>query len=410
MLDSATPSALTAPAYPRPSGRLASAARIGLAALILLLVTAILPPAREVLPRAWSSLTATWNALRAARQPAGEAVLAPRLPVPLTVTVAPVELRQLGQVILGDGSVVAWQEIVLGAEAGGLRVAEVLAEEGDRVAAGQLLLRFDDSLQAALAAQTEAAVTEAMAALQLTRAELSRASALARDAITSRQVVESRQAAMLQAEARLAVAHARRDEAAARLAQTRILSPADGIVARRAVTLGSVPAPGQEVFRIIRDGQLELAAKVPELALHGAAPGQRVVVRHGEHVTAGSVRAIAPLVDPATRLGLVHVALPEGSGLRPGMFAHAEIAVEPREVLAVPEQAVAMRGGVPVAFVLGADARLSARLVEPGMREGGFVEIRAGLQAGESIVTSGLGFLVDGAPARAAAPTLDERP
>jgi RND family efflux transporter MFP subunit len=329
----------------------------------------------------------------------------PRPAAPLTVAVAPVELRRLKEVIFGDGSVVAWQETTLSAEAGGLRVVEVLAEEGDQVTAGQILVRFDDGLQTAFAAQAGAAATEAEAALQLARTELARASALARDAITSRQVVESRQGALLQAEARLAAAHARRDEAAVRLAQTRILTPVDGIVARRSVTLGSVPAPGQEVYRIIRDGRLELAAKVPELALRTVIPGQRTLVRHGEHLAEGSVRAIAPLVDSVTRLGVVYIKLPEESGLRPGMFAQAEIAVEPRQTVAVPEQALTIRGGMPVAFVLGADARVSARQIAVGMRHDGFVEIRDGLQPGESVVTSGLGFLMDGILARAATPT-----
>jgi RND family efflux transporter MFP subunit len=402
MLDSATPPALALPARSARSAHATPAARIGIAALVLLVFAVTILSTREVLPKAWASLAVTWNTLRAARQPSSVDIPAPRLPAPLTVGVAPVELRRLGQVMLGDGSVVAWQEMVLGAEAGGLRVAEVMAEEGDRVIAGQVLLRFDDRLQVALAAQAEAAVSEAEAALQVARTELARASALARDAITSRQVVETRQGALLQAEARLAAAHARRDEAAARLAQTRILAPAAGIVARRAVTLGSVPAPGQEVYRIIQDGRLELAAKVPELALRTVGQGQRVRVRHGEYLTEGSVRAIAPIVDTTTRLGIVYITLQGESGLRPGMFAHAEIAVEPRQVVAVPEQAVAMRGGVPVAFVLGADARISARQVEVGMRHDGFVEIRAGLHPDESVVTSGLGFLVDGTPARAA--------
>jgi multidrug efflux pump subunit AcrA (membrane-fusion protein) len=92
------------------------------------------------------------------------------------------------------------------------------------------------------------------------------------------------------------------------------------------------------------------------------------------------------------------------------MFAHAEIAAEPRQMVAVPEQAVTIRGGMPVAFVLGANARVSTRQVVVGIRHDGLVEIRTGLQPGESIVTSGLGFLMDGILARAATPTVDVWP
>lgn len=335
--------------------------------------------------------------------PAPPAVAEP--PPALTVAVAPAGTRPMLRVVSGDGSVVAWQELILGADIGGLRVIEVAVEEGDTVHAGQLLARLDDSVLSAQAAQAEAAVAEAAAALEMARADLARAEELLRSRTGTRQNLEQRQSAARQAEARLISARARRDETAARLAQTRILAPTDGVVSRRAALLGSVPAPGQEMFRILRDGRLELDARIPELDLAGVEPGQEVRVRHGDRVIPARVRAVAPTVAPETRLGLVHIALPANSGLRPGMFARAEILAGKREVVALPAEAVVFREGAPVAFVLpeGSD-RVELRRIAAGAHRDGTVEVTEGIRAGERVVVAGAGFLSDGDHVRLATP------
>jgi RND family efflux transporter MFP subunit len=342
-------------------------------------------------------------ALLPARAPAPAATATAEPPPALTVAVAEAAPRPLARSVAGDGSVVAWQELVIGAEAGGLRVAEVLFEEGQAVRQGQLLIRMDDALLQAGLNQAEAAIAEADAALRLARQELARAVDLARTSSAPRQTVEQREAAAAQAEARLASAVARRDEVAARLAQARILAPADGIVSKRAVLPGNVTGVGQELLRLIRDGRLELDARVPELELPALRPGQTVRVTHGERTIEAELRAVAPTVSPETRLGIAHVALPPDSGLRPGMFARAEILPGAAPGLTVPQSAMLFREGRPAVFVLEGE-RVALRPVATGRRQDGRVEITAGLAEGERVVVSGAGFLSDGDRVRVAPP------
>jgi RND family efflux transporter MFP subunit len=335
-------------------------------------------------------------------RPAPPAATTPAEPPPaLTVAVAPVTPRPLARSVVGDGSVVAWQELVIGAEAGGLRVAEVLVEEGDAVRAGQLLVRLDDSVLRATFGQADAAVAEADSALRLARIELARANELLRAASATRQTVEQREATTIQAEARLASAVARREEAAARLAQARILAPTDGFVSRRSALPGGVTSTGQEMVRLVRDGRLELDARIPELELATLRPGQPVRVTHGERVVMAELRAIAPTVAAETRLGTAHVALPAGSGLRPGMFARAEVLPGEAPGLTVPQPALLFREGRPAVFVLQGD-RVVLRQVATGRRQEGLVEITAGLAAGDRVVIAGAGFLSDGDRVRVA--------
>ncbi|MCK8783166.1 efflux RND transporter periplasmic adaptor subunit [Roseomonas sp. NAR14] len=383
--------------------------------------TATRPRRRPVLA-ALALLVLAGGGLLAAHQlglPRGAAP--PPAPVPdaappaLTVTVAPAAPRAMVRDVVGDGSVVAWQELTIGAELGGLRVVEMAVEEGDAVRRGQLLARLDDSVLAAQAAQAEAAQAEAAAALDIARTELARAVELARTQNTPRATLDQRQSVQRQAEARLLAARARRDEAAARLAQTRIVAPTDGIVSRRAALLGSIIGTGQEVARLVRDGRLELEMRVPELDLARVQPGQRVRVTHGEQAIDASVRLVAPVVAAETRLGLVRVALPAGTALRPGMFAQGTIpatipdagaaATGGTPPLAVPQGAVVVRDGAPAAFVLpeGTD-RVALRRLATGPRRDGFVAVTDGLAPGERVVVAGAGFLADGDRVRLAPP------
>jgi len=299
--------------------------------------------------------------------------------------------------VAGDGSIVAWQELVISTEIGGLRIIRAPVEEGDLVRAGQLLAALDDSVLAAQLAQADAAINESSAFIEFARAEQARAEELVRSNTGSRQVAEQRQSATRQAEARLVSARARRDEVVARQAQTQILAPTDGIISRVSVRIGAVTAVGQEMFRIIRDGRLELEARVPELELAALRAGQPVVVRHGSRNIAAELRIVAPVVASDTRLGIARVALPPDSGLRPGMFARAEITGARREVVLVPASSVVFREGAPQAFVLAeGQSRVAMRRLVAGARQDGMVEILEGLRAGESVVTAGAGFLADG--------------
>jgi RND family efflux transporter MFP subunit len=317
-------------------------------------------------------------------------------PPVIAVTVARAEIRSLARSVIGDGSVVAWQELVVGAEAAGLRVVDVAVEEGDQVQRGQILMHFDAALLNAQVAQSEASVAEAQAALEFLRSDVSRAIALSRGAFIAAQTVEQRQSAAHQAEARLLLARARLDEATARLAQTQVVAPADGVVIRRSAQPGTVSAVGQEMFRMVRDGRLELDAKVPELELAAIKTGQSVRVLHGDEVVPATVRSVAPTVATDTRLGIVHISLPIGSGLRPGMFARVEINLDAAPGLAIPQAAVIFPDDVPAVFVLNGNGRVSLQRLTTGMRRDGFVEVLAGLVSGRTLITSGAGFLSDG--------------
>ena len=109
----------------------------------------------------------------------------------------------------------------------------------------------------------------------------------------------------------------------------------------------------------------------------------------------GRVRLIANEVDRATRLGKVRIGLPADVPARIGSFASGTIELARREVLAVPASAV-LRSESSAAVMVVRDGRVALAAVEPGVTDAGFVEIRKGLVAGDTIVARAAAFLRDG--------------
>ena len=319
------------------------------------------------------------------------------VPPALTVTTVAAGRQSIDHNVIATGTVVAWQDLSIGTEISGLKVAAVEVEEGDVVKRGQLLAQIDNTVLSAQFRHADAAVREAEANLKFAESENARAKDLVARGNVSPQSAQDRETKAFAAAARLGMAQAQRDEIKARLVATSIVAPADGYISKRSILIGDVVAAGREAFRMVRDSRLELDAQVPENDLVLVRVGQKVrVAQEGTEPISATVRAIAPTVDPKTRLGVIHVALPSGSPLKPGMFARAEILTSQVMAVAVPDAAVIWRDGKAGVFVLTKGNHVALRPVEAGTRQNGWVQIMSGLETGEHVVNTGAGFLHDG--------------
>jgi multidrug efflux pump subunit AcrA (membrane-fusion protein) len=170
----------------------------------------------------------------------------------LVVTgVAPLS-RELDQSIAVSGSVSAWQEMSLGVELTGIRATDVLVEVGDRVRAGQALLRLDSRTLDVQFRQAEAGVTQAQAALELAKANAARGESLVEQGLISSSDSDKLRADLRSAEAQLITALADRDAAGLRLGFATLSAPDDGIISVRAVQPGQEVSAGGELLRLIR--------------------------------------------------------------------------------------------------------------------------------------------------------------
>jgi RND family efflux transporter MFP subunit len=345
--------------------------------------------------------------------------------LPLAVSVVRAAPENFTETVLVTGSLVAREEILVGPEVEGLRVVEVLADEGDRVVKGQVLARLvTDTLDAQLAqstaaiarsdagiAQARSAIASAEARLEEARNSYERGKPLSQSGFLSESGMDQRESARRTAVAALASARdglkvaeaekaqieAQRREIMWRRERTDIRAPGDGLVSRRNVRIGGYAAGlGEPIFRIVAKGEIELDAEVPESRLGSLREGLTALVETANaKVVTGRVRLVSPEVDPATRLGRVRILLGDQPGLHVGSFARATIEISTSRGIAVPASAVLQsRAGAFVQVV--ADGKIVTRRVKAGLADGNLVEVREGLAAGETVVVKSGTFLRDG--------------
>ncbi|MGZ6040585.1 MAG: efflux RND transporter periplasmic adaptor subunit [Asticcacaulis sp.] len=300
-------------------------------------------------------------------------------------SLAPVE-------ITGTGSISAWQEAPVGAEVGGLTAVSLLADEGQTVAQGQPLLKMDDVLLQAQLRQAQATATQNQKAYQ-------RSKTLFGQGYLS-------QAGLDQAEAAYQSSQAALQTAQTQVSLATVRAPVAGIVVSRKAVLGQIVQAGAELFRIARDGRIELNMEVVESDLQRIKPGMAATVQ-SEAIgpITGTVRIVTPQVDPATRLGYARISVPWSSGLRPGMFASGHITAGSADALIVPQSAVVFTQNTPGVYVVAPDSHVHLRHITIGVHQGDNVVVRDGVAEGDRVVTTGAGFLNDGDLVKLAAPS-----
>lgn len=325
-----------------------------------------------------------------------------------TVTVQIATLQNLSRTVTASGTVSAWEEVPVGAETGGLTATAVHVDEGSYVRQGQPLVQMNDALLRAQLRQQQAAVQTAEANAARDDAALNRAQELKERGFLSQAGLDTALANQRASAANLAAARASLSETQTRLSQATIRAPVSGLVISRSVTRGQIIAAGTELFRIVRDGRLELDAQVPETELALVRSGQSAAVSSDEvGQTTGRVRIVTPEVDAETRLGVARIAL-TGGGFRPGMFARARIDVGAQPSVTVPTAAVLYRENRAGVFVLDPQNRAHFRPVTVRARAADRTAVE-GIEANARVVVEGAGFLGEGdrvtvAGARPAAP------
>ena len=323
----------------------------------------------------------------------------------LTVTLVQPEPMRWPDAVTANGSVAAWQEAVVSAEVGGLRLAEVLVDVGDQVTQGQILARFDAATEHANVSQAQAAVSEARAHLAADDSNAQRAQRLRSTGVISEQdLIQANTRAQASA-AQLESAQARLESAQLMLRYTEVKAPDSGVISARSAMLGSVTAPGAELFRLVRQNRLEWRAELTSAQLSRVRQGMKAELSLPDGTKAtGSVRQVAPILNETTRVGIAYVELDRETsrGARAGMYGSGTIAVGESDGIQVPSSAVLQRDGHDYVFVVDGSSSAALVKVEVGRRAGDAVEIVDGISPNDRIVASGGAFLNDGDHVRVA--------
>lgn len=298
------------------------------------------------------------------------------------------------------GIFVAREEIAVGTTLTEQRIAKIEVEIGDRVVAGQVLARLETEMLENLlreaegrVARTSAAVAQQEETVRQEEKKLDRARQLRH--LKAETFLEERISAVAIALEAVKVARADDAQAQALLAEARrkleravIVAPAGGIVSERLARAGAL-AGSEPLMRLIRDGEIELAAEIPESELPLLAVGQKVKVKLSGRadVIDGQIRVINPKIDSETRLGTAKITLKTDRPPYAGTFGRAEVVVAERSAIMIDDSALlyGTPDGNPSVFIVEGGA-VKRKTVEAGMRQNGRVEIVSGLDEGERVV------------------------
>jgi HlyD family secretion protein len=177
-----------------------------------------------------------------------------------------------------------------------------------------------------------------------------------------------------------------------------LVAPVAGEVVDRNAMIGAIAVSGGEpMFRIVREGELELLADVAETDILKLKPELTARLRFVgiADPVAGTVRLVEPRVDAASRLGRVRIRIEDSSAVRAGMFADAEIIVSEAERVAIP--VTALSGGSAGTFAMKVTDGVVERVaIRTGVRDGALVEVIEGLAPGDNVVTKAGAFVRDG--------------
>jgi RND family efflux transporter MFP subunit len=199
--------------------------------------------------------------------------------------------------------------------------------------------------------------------------------------------------------AQVGVARAALAESRARNRRLDIVAPTDGLVLARNVERGQVVGAGSSVlFRLAKDGEFEMLAKLDEEDLAKLAVGAPASVTPvgSSQAFPGHVWQISPIIDPQTRLGQARIALPFSPALRPGGFATAQLDAGAMVAPRLPESAVLSDNRGNYVYVVGKGDKVQRREVKTGSLTADGIAILSGLSGNERIVLRAGAFLADG--------------
>ena len=305
---------------------------------------------------------------------------------------APVEIEQAQQdtfsaTLWVSGTVISKNDAQIAAETAG-RITWV-ADVGERFAAGEALARIDATDLELELADKKAQLSSLEARLTYEESNVARLDRLAAsNNAAANQVDEARsQLDMTRQEikrAEVGIAQIER-----RIQQTAVLAPFPGVVAERLVEIGEFVNRGNEVARLVDTDHREIRAQAPLNVAGWIREGLEVTVEHQDRASLSPVARVIPVGDQRSRMFELRVAADN-----PAWIVGSPVRVqlpnsEPRELVAIPRDALVLRGTDIYVMKVNSDNVIERVNVETGIGLDGFVEVIGEIFDGDKLVTRG---------------------
>ena len=323
-------------------------------------------------------------------------------PAPVAVTVATAETRDVQTTLRSIGRLVSRSAPMLSSEISA-RVVEVLADEGEAVTRGQPLLRLDTKPFELARREAQAAIEQLNVSIANQQRRVQRYRDLQSSNAMSQEGLDDAETKLAADRAAKAAAEARLAIAEDRLARAEVVSPLDGVVERRHVSVGDYARPADPLFSLTDTQNLRVQLPFPETVAHHLRPGQPAILESA--IAPGlkheiRIEQVRPQVGGVNRALVAVADITNPGPWRPGATVAGDVVVDSRPgAVVVPYVSLVERPAGTVVYVLDDPAGGTVRqvVVEPGERQNGSIEILSGLEAGQVVVRDGSSYLSDGA-------------
>jgi RND family efflux transporter MFP subunit len=320
----------------------------------------------------------------------------------VAVTVAEARQQEVRVELYSVGRLVSLNTPLLAAEIDA-RVVELLVDEGETVTQGQELLRLDTTALELSRYEAQAAIQQLTVSIANEKRRVDRYRDLKTRDVMPQERLDDAEAQLAVYQASMAAAQARLAIVEDRLRKARLVSPVNGVVERRHVSVGDFAKVGQPLLTLTDTEALRAELPFPETVGPQIRPGQQLFIESAVApglVVDARVDHIRPQVGSMSRALVVIADIRNPGPWRPQATVEATALVESRpEAIVVPALSVVQRPAGDVVYLLqGAEpASVRQQPVEVGARQDGWIEIRGGVEPGARVVAEGAHYLSDGA-------------
>lgn len=299
-------------------------------------------------------------------------------PSGLPVRAMVIEPADLDNRILTSGTVLPDESVELSSEASG-KITAIYFREGERVRKGDLLLTINDAdLQAQL---QRLKYQEAL----LVEREFRQRILLEKEAI-SQEVYDRALADLNTNRAEMLMIEAQ-------IAKTRVKAPFDGIIGLRMVSEGSYITPNMRIALLVKTQPVKIEFSIPERHAAEVKPGNNISFTIGTSADSyrAEVYAIEPIIDQSTRTLRLRALYPnQNMDVIPGSFATVELVLQTFvEAITIPTEALVPMLGTQSVY-LYKNGRAEPVEVETGIRTADMIQVTAGLNHGDTLITTGI--------------------
>ena len=347
-------------------------------------------------------------------------------PAAPSISVLIAQKKPIASSLTVTGSFAAGELVLVSPEIEGLAIEEFMAEEGDVVKKGDVLVRLSGksteikiTQNAASLAANDAAIAQAQNQIEQAKigeerasADLNRTKKLRTSGVSTVEQFDQRQAAYDLAASQLSAAKLGLETAKAnrlsitaqledlnlQMSRTEIKAPVDGFISKRTVQVGSIASANRDpLYNIVANGTIKLLAEVAESDLPKVKIGQKatIVVNGIDKPIEGTVKLVSPEVNSTTRIGIAHIRIADGVRVPLGSFGRAQISLAASEGVTLPLTAVTFGENGPTVQVV-VHNKVEVHKVITGLVSTDEIEVTDGVNVGDTVVAKAGTFVRDG--------------